>query len=417
MTSRVSWSHPTPLAVSLATCAGLALALAVALGHPQLAVFAAPMIGLVAVGGRAKASSVRLTVTAPETDETPTASCFESESLDIRLDFAVTPETAAAVVTAQVGPVEGLSIETRRRTATSTTVRLRPRVWGRYAIPVQTTVRHGGLTTVRTHHDPIRVLVYPRAVPGVAPEPDVSSRTRIGSHHSRARGSGMDFANVRDFAPGDALRSVNWRATARRGDLQVTERYSERSRDVVIVFDATLQRPGYPFQPLDRAVRAATELTWSALRAGDRVGLVRIGDRAGWCPVRGGRGQFYDIVTALLDPDGEAATPFSGTVPPQAAVPAATTVVAFSGLLDSGFALSLFELRKRGHRVIAVDVMPQAMFTDHPDPLVARLWSLERAGLHRDIAAAGIEVVSRGDDIAEPLDAPSPAFELPRQGK
>nr|WP_232542402.1 DUF58 domain-containing protein [Nocardia bovistercoris] len=206
----------------------------------------------------------------------------------------------------------------------------------------------------------------------------------------------MDFADVREFVPGDPLRSVNWRATARHGALRVTERHRELANDVVVVFDATLEGAHHPFEPLDRAVRGATELIGSALRAGDRVGLVRIGDISGWCPVRGGRGQFSATVSALLNPESETLTRFTGTLPPRVAISADTTVVAFSGLSDSGFTLALFELRKRGHQVIVADVMSDALLDDHPDPLVARLWTFERIGLHRDLGAAGIEVVDGG---------------------
>ncbi|MEU7137866.1 DUF58 domain-containing protein [Nocardia sp. NPDC046473] len=387
-----SWCHPAPLAISLTICAGLVVALAVLLGCPQLVVFAAPMIGLVSVGWRAPAASTRV-VTA---SAAPTRCCFEAESIDVRVDFDIPPDARGAL-TVQVVPVAGLSTEIRTRTAGSVTIGVTAERWGLYSIPVQvSTVTCGGLAVVHSRSHPVRLLVYPLVAADSVLVPGVSSRLRVGQHRSRVLGPGLEFAGIRAFTPGDELRTVNWRATARRGSLQATERYLELANDIVVVFDETLHTIGSAAEPLDRAVRGAAELTWSALRAGDRVGLVRIGERAGWYPTRGGRQQFYGIVAALLDPDNGPATRFTGTVAPPAAIPAGATVVALSAMLDSGFGLSLIELSKRGHRVLVVDVMPESLFAADQDPLIERLWAFERAGMYRDMGIAGVEVLGWG---------------------
>jgi uncharacterized protein (DUF58 family) len=73
-------------------------------------------------------------------------------------------------------------------------------------------------------------------------------------------------------------------------------------------------------------------------------------------------------------------------------------VIAFSTLLDTEFALALIDLRRRGHTVVAVDVLEGAPFEETDDKLVARMWSLQRSFMYRDMGTIGVDVVSwRGD--------------------
>ena len=98
--------------------------------------------------------------------------------------------------------------------------------------------------------------------------------------------------------------------------------------------------------------------------------------------------------------DGFETTP--GTLAPRAAVPPGAIVIAFSTMLDTEFALALIELRKRGHTVVAVDVLEGAPFEEERDRLVARMWSLQRSFMYRDMRTIGVDVVPWPDD--QPLD-------------
>ena len=69
-------------------------------------------------------------------------------------------------------------------------------------------------------------------------------------------------------------------------------------------------------------------------------------------------------------------------------------MIAFSTLLDTEFALALIDLRKRGHTVVAVDVLEGAPFENDVDRLVARMWSLQRSFMYRDMGTIGVDVVA-----------------------
>src|SRR5919204_611921 len=99
----------------------------------------------------------------------------------------------------------------------------------------------------------------------------------VGPRRSGARGEGLELAEVRPWAPGDRVRRLHWRATARRGAPYVAERHPERAADVLIFVDTFADLPGAREGALTLAVRAAAGLADAHLRARDRVGVVTFG--------------------------------------------------------------------------------------------------------------------------------------------
>ncbi len=235
---------------------------------------------------------------------------------------------------------------------------------------------------------------FPPRLRSRRPIPRTDLLDRLGTHLTRYVGPGVEYADVRKYVPGDQLRTVNWPVSARRGSLHVTERLTDRAADVVVLIDNYPQPAGPATEATDRTVRGAVQVVQSALRSGDRAGIVALGDRQPrWLGADIGRRQFYRVLDAVLAVDGSFETT-PGTLAPRAAVPPGAIVVAFSTLLDTEFALALIDLRKRGHTVVAVDVLEGAPFEDEPDPLVARMWSLQRSFMYRDMGTIGVDVVS-----------------------
>ena len=73
----------------------------------------------------------------------------------------------------------------------------------------------------------------------------------------RARkAEGIEFADLRPFVPGDRVRRINWRASARRGELWVNELHAERNADVILFLDSFTEARREDESTLDRAVRA-----------------------------------------------------------------------------------------------------------------------------------------------------------------
>ncbi len=101
-----------------------------------------------------------------------------------------------------------------------------------------------------------------------------------GRHASRLRGRGLNFEEMRDYLPGDDIRSIDWKATARTGSPHVRVFTEERDRPALLVVD---QRMSMFFgSELNlKSVTAAEAAAISAFRildAGDRVGGIVFGD-------------------------------------------------------------------------------------------------------------------------------------------
>ncbi|MGB6005962.1 MAG: DUF58 domain-containing protein, partial [Ornithinimicrobium sp.] len=96
----------------------------------------------------------------------------------------------------------------------------------------------------------------------------------------RTRGQGTEFDSLRDYVEGDDVRSIDWRATARRQSVVVRTWQPERDRRVIIVLDTSRTSAGrVGDEPrLDAAMDASLLLAALASRAGDRIDLIA-GDR------------------------------------------------------------------------------------------------------------------------------------------
>ncbi len=385
--------RPSPLTRAVVTCAAAALAVAVIGGYWQLVAFAAPLVGvLVSIGWQRQVPKVHVHA------EPGAQRCFESE--ETRLSVRVVAETADVAVDLTLEAVDGMRLETVEAVSRqSRTVAVVADKWGRYPIVARVNVvARGGLVLGTGVADAANVFVFPLAPPQSTAIPRTELLDRLGTHLTRHIGPGVEYADVRRYVPGDQLRTVNWPVSARRGSLHVTQRLTDRAADVVVLIDGYPQPPGPATEATDRIVRGAVQVVQSALRGGDRAGVVALGDRhPRWLGADIGRRQFYLILDAVLTAgDGFETTP--GTLAPRAAVPPGAIVIAFSTLLDTEFALALIDLRKRGHTVVAVDVLQGAPFEEERDRLVARMWSLQRSFMYRDMGTIGVDVVSwRGD--------------------
>lgn len=95
-----------------------------------------------------------------------------------------------------------------------------------------------------------------------------------GPNKSNFRGRGIDFEEVRNYQPGDDIRTIDWRVTARTGNAHTKLFREERERPVLVVVD---QRSSMFFGSRHcfksvLASQVASLLAWSALNRGDRVG-------------------------------------------------------------------------------------------------------------------------------------------------
>ena len=374
---------------AIATCAALALAVGLIRSCWQLIAFAAPLLGVLCSVSWQRALP-RVNVHA----EPGSQRCFEAEQTQMTL--WPDTETFGTAVKLTVSAVDGMRLDVVERTAGGQqTVATTAERWGRY--PVRATaevVAHGGLLVGTGTVDAAEVTVFPMTPPQPTALPPTELLDRLGTHLTRHIGRGVEYADIRAYVPGDQLRTVNWPVSARRGRLHVTQRLTDRSADVVVLLDGYPQPAGPATAATERIVRGAAQVVQTALRNGDRAGIVALGGRKPrWLGADIGQRQFYRVLDTILDAGGEFEST-TGTLAPRAAIPSGAIVVGFSTLLDTEFALALIDLRRRGHVVVAVDVLQGAPFGATQDPLIDRMWALQRSAMYRDMGTVGVDVVA-----------------------
>lgn len=386
------WSA-SPLTRAIATCVGVALAAAVAGSRWQLIAFVAPMVGVLASIGWQRPPAAMAVQARPGM-----ARCFENEQVQTVAELTADGDAVASL---ELVAVAGMAAEVlegattlRKGVATSA------QRWGRYPLRAKVdAVAPGGLLTGTATVDVADIYVFPVVPPQPTGIPRTELPDRLGTHLTRHLGPGVEFADIRAYLPGDQLRSVNWSVSARRGSLHVTERLTDRAADVVVLIDMSAQPPGPATAVTERALRGAAQVVQSALRNGDRAGIVGLGGRRPrWLGADIGRRQFYRVLDVALGVGSEYQSTTS-TLAPRAAVPPGAVVVAFSTMLDTGFALALIDLCKRGHTVVAVDILEGWPFDGGSEPILERMWALQRSAMYRDMSVIGVDVVSWPADI------------------
>jgi uncharacterized protein (DUF58 family) len=124
-----------------------------------------------------------------------------------------------------------------------------------------------------------------------------------GEYHSVFRGRGMEFDEVREYQPGDDIRSIDWNVTARAGAPFVKRWREERELTVLFAVDVSASGAfGSGREPRRVAIaKCAAMLMFSALKNHDKVGLFTFADAPrDFFPARKGKGAVLRLVRELL---------------------------------------------------------------------------------------------------------------------
>src|SRR5512138_3495818 len=135
--------------------------------------------------------------------------------------------------------------------------------------------------------------------------------TLSGQYHSVFKGRGMAFSEVRAYAPGDEVRTIDWNVSARTGHLHVKRFVEERELTVMLLVDAS---GSTDFGSAERtkaevAAEIAALAAFSAVANGDRVGLLLFTDAVErFVPPRKGRRHALRLLSEILRfrPEGRA---------------------------------------------------------------------------------------------------------------
>lgn len=126
--------------------------------------------------------------------------------------------------------------------------------------------------------------------------------TDIGIKRVRRPGNNTELEQIRDYVVGDDFRTINWKATARRGALMVNEYEAERSQQVICVIDEgrAMQQTSRGLTLLDSAINASLVLSYVAMSRDDKAGLITFGPKvSSYIPPRRQSGQLNLLLEGL----------------------------------------------------------------------------------------------------------------------
>jgi uncharacterized protein (DUF58 family) len=391
----------TPKLAAYAGLSGIGLLTALVVARPELVALTAPFLLALAVG-LALATPPRVGVSF-SLDE---PRVLEHDKVSARVELAAATSVERLDLYLRLpqgielaGGSDPVALRLRRGETRELELRLRATRWGGHVLgpaylrafdPLgllawEWTIETRQELRVYPREDALRRVLSPR-------EPQLGS----GNEVSRRKGEGIEFADIRRWSPGDPVRRVNWRASARRNELWVNESHPERNTDVILFVDAFAEARRGAESTLDLAARATATLADAYVRRRDRIGLISFGGILRWLSPDLGATQLYRLVDALLDTQVVLSYYWKEIdVIPRRTLPPNALVIALSPLLDPRSVGALLDLQARGHDLAVVDLSP-IPFTPRPssglDAVAYDIWALRRDALRQSLQRSGVAV-------------------------
>ena len=253
-----------------------------------------------------------------------------------------------------------------------------------------------------------------------------------GSYHSVFRGRGMEFSEVREYAAGDDVRTIDWNVSARMGHPFVKKFTEERELTVMLVVDAS--GSGHFGSAASTKIETAAEisalLAFSAIRNDDRVGLLLFTDRIElYLPPRKGKEHALRVLRECLtvSPERRGTAIAAALGYMQRVVTKRAVVFLISDFQDEGYE-RILRVVARKHDLVAISItdprettLPNVglvavrdaesgrpVLIDTGSARVRRAWSeaAERArgSLHETVRRTGIDLLELS--TAEPYEMP-----------
>jgi uncharacterized protein (DUF58 family) len=201
-----------------------------------------------------------------------------------------------------------------------------------------------------------------------------------GEYSSAFRGRGVEFAEVREYQPGDDVRTIDWNVTARLGSAYVKRYLEERELGVLFVVDRSASGAfGSRLRTkADLAAVVCAVLAFAAARNNDRVGALFVTDRVErYIPPRKGRRHALRVVSELLgfSPQGRGTELGAALTALEPMLRRRAVLFVVSDFLTSGYQTPMGRLARR-HDLIAIQLTDQRE-RELPEVGLVTLWDPE----------------------------------------
>ena len=124
-----------------------------------------------------------------------------------------------------------------------------------------------------------------------------------GDYHSAFKGTGMEFAEVREYYPGDDIRAIDWNVTARAGKPYIKKYDEERELTVMLIIDVSAS--GFygtgALLKSDIMIELASIISFSAIKNNDKVGLLLFSDKIEkYIPPKKGKSHVLRVIREMI---------------------------------------------------------------------------------------------------------------------
>jgi uncharacterized protein (DUF58 family) len=194
----------------------------------------------------------------------------------------------------------------------------------------------------------------------------LSDQIFSGEYHSAFKGRGMAFSEVREYAAGDDIRSIDWNVTARFSHPYVKVMEEERELTVMLMIDVSgSEQFGTNTQlKKDLITELAAVLAFSALKNNDKIGAILFSDKIEkFIPPKKGKSHVLQIISAILsDEHTSSGTDISATLSYFTNVIKKRSIAfVISDFFDVNFETAL-KLANRRHDVVALNIHDEREF-------------------------------------------------------
>ncbi|ASJ13481.1 DUF58 domain-containing protein [Thermococcus thioreducens] len=228
------------------------------------------------------------------------------------------------------------------------------------------------------------------------------TKITVGPLPSPRVGEGVEFHAIRDYQPGDPLKIINWKATARTGRIMANEYESERKVDVVFIVDASYTGT----LVFDHLIRATASLMLNALNNGTSFGLLLAEDVPLWIRVDYGKRHFFKCIDFLstAKPDKNNMIAYQVEHLIKARFPPKAQLLYFSPLLTEESREALKIMARYGYNVVVISPNPYTAVEpkSREEELAVKLLTLQRKAVLMNMSAYGIII---DWDVRKPLEA------------
>ncbi|NJE11928.1 DUF58 domain-containing protein [Thermococcus sp. LS2] len=234
----------------------------------------------------------------------------------------------------------------------------------------------------------------------VTPYSTKGTKVTVGPLPSPRVGEGVEFHAIREYQPGDPLKIINWKATAKTGKIMSNEYESEKKVDVILIVDATYKGESV----FDNLIRAAASFMLDCLNNGTSFGLLLAEDVPLWIRVDYGKRHFFKCIDflSIAKPDKNNMIAYQVEHLVRSRFPARAQILYFSPLITEEGREALRVLYRYGYKVVVISPNPYSVVKpkSEEEALALKILQLKRKAHLRKLAAYGIII---DWDVNKPL--------------